>query len=453
MITFALALQSADLALDVEMGLSEVELDLFTTLARFIPSLCPLGTTTTLPKPDQLQGDLVGAEEDLAPESKKADKEKAVSSTSDEGTAQTSRVPSSFSRSRSATPAFSHEASPSPTKTQVATKGATMTHTFHSNATSRFIPKYMPTLLSRCRDAEGVKHLQDIFKQHAAHSALGSAPSASNPVSDQCTSPQGTPTKRQKMSVTPCPRDPKTRQAVKTLVASTGYELASGSTLHQVHDVTAWDDPEVIQDLDEDVNLGEDDEVDDETAYLGTSQPGQLELGNLPADTDAAPVLKSKKKKPTKSETDDKAEEAALREKRKTDYDMARDILYAEDLPAIQALHQCLNLPRAGDPNMDMSTELEFMDKEWRKTHPASFFNTHIFTVEEVMQHLEECASNVKKYLATEHAQYQVPLKTLATQSMRVPFPKPARFPVLGTSGLLGWSLPWLMNLVGIPTA
>ena len=73
-ITFALALQSADLPLDIEMGLSEVELDVFTTLARVIPSLCPLGTTTTLPKLDQLQGDLVGAEEVLAAESRETDR-------------------------------------------------------------------------------------------------------------------------------------------------------------------------------------------------------------------------------------------------------------------------------------------------------------------------------------------------------------------------------------------
>ena len=220
------------------------------------------------------------------------------------------------------------------------------------------------------------------------------------------------------MSVNPSPRDPKTRQAVKTLVASTGYELASGSTLHQVHDVTAWDDPEVIQDLDEDVDLAEDDEVEDEIAYLGTSLPGQPGLGDPPADTDAAPVLKSKKKKPRTPKTDDKAEEAALQEKRKADHNMARGILYADDFPAIQALCQRLNLPRAGDPNMDMPAKLEFMDKEWRKTHPASFFNTHILTVEEVTKHFEECASNVKKYLVTEHAQYQAALKSLATQSM-----------------------------------
>ena len=63
LITFVLALQSADLPLDVEMGLSEVELNLFTILAGVIPSFCPFSTTTTLPKPDQLQGDLAGAEE------------------------------------------------------------------------------------------------------------------------------------------------------------------------------------------------------------------------------------------------------------------------------------------------------------------------------------------------------------------------------------------------------
>ena len=231
-ITFALALQGTDLPLDTEVGLSEVELDLFTTLARLIPSLCPLGTTTTLPRPNQLQGDLVGAEEVPAPDNVETDREKAMSSTSNEGATWVFQVLSAFSKSRSATPAFSCEASPSPAKVQVATKGATMTNTFHSNATTRTIPRYAPPLLSRHRDAEGLKHLQDIFRQHAAPSATRSAPSTTDPGDGQHTSLQGTPAKRQKMSVTPCPRDPKTRQVVKTLVASTGYKLASSSTLH-----------------------------------------------------------------------------------------------------------------------------------------------------------------------------------------------------------------------------
>ena len=178
LITFALALQSADLPLDAKVGLSQVELDLSTTLAHVIPSLCPLGATTTLPRLDQLQGDLVGAEEVLAPDNVETDREKAVSSTSNEGAARVSQVPSTFSKSRSATPAFSHEASPSPAKAQVATKGATMTNTFCSNATTRTIPQYMPPLLSGHRDAEELKHLQDIFRQHTAPSATGSAPSA-----------------------------------------------------------------------------------------------------------------------------------------------------------------------------------------------------------------------------------------------------------------------------------
>ena len=117
------------------------------------------------------------------------------------------------------------------------------------------------------------------------------------------------------MSATPNPRDTKTQQAVKTFVASTDYELASGSTLHQVHNATAQDDPEVIQDIDDDDDMDKDDKIDDEIAYLGTSQPGQLGISNLPTDTDTAPVLKSKKQKSTKPKTEDKATEAVLREK------------------------------------------------------------------------------------------------------------------------------------------
>ena len=108
---------------------------------------------------------------------------------------------------------------------------------------------------------------------------------------------------------------------------------------------------------------------------------------------------------------------------------MACHILYVDDFPAIQTLHQCLNLPRASNPNMDMSSELEFMDQEWCKTHPDSFFRTHIYTVEEVTKHLEECAGDVKKYSAMECSKYQLALTTLATQSMWVPFPKPSRVP------------------------
>ena len=161
-----------------------------------------------------------------------------------------------------------------------------MTNTFHINATTRIIPQYTPPLIGRRQDAKGHKHLQDIFRQHAAPSATASAPSATDPGNGQHTSPQETPSKRQKMSVTPCPRDPKTQQVVKTLVASTGYKLASSSTLHQVHDVTAQDDPEVIQEPNEDVDVGEDNDVDDDITYLGTSQPGELQAG-----TNTTPVL------------------------------------------------------------------------------------------------------------------------------------------------------------------
>ena len=108
---------------------------------------------------------------------------------------------------------------------------------------------------------------------------------------------------------------------------------------------------------------------------------------------------------------------------------MAHCVLYAEDFPAIKAMRLHLNLPRAGDPNMDMSSKLEFMDQEWRKIHLESFFHTHTYTVEEVTKHLEEYAGNVKKYSATERSRYQVALTDLATQSMRVPFLKPSKVP------------------------
>ena len=206
-ITFALALQSADLPLDIELGLSEVELDLFTTLAHIIPSLCPLGTTATLPRPDQMQGDLVGAAEVPATHNVETDKKKVMLSTS-EGMSRTSRALLTLSRSRSATP-VTQEASPSPAKTQVATKGATMTNIFHSSATTKITPRYTPPLIGRCQNPKGLKQLQDIFRLHAAPCSVTSAIPATDPGDSQCSS-QETPSKRQKMSITPCPRDPKT---------------------------------------------------------------------------------------------------------------------------------------------------------------------------------------------------------------------------------------------------
>ena len=324
---------------------------------------------------------------------------------------------------------------------------------FHniSQTTSRYLPKYAPALQARHRDTDGLKNLQEIFKQHAAHSASRIAPLANIAARRQCTSPQETPTKRQKLLTTLNPRDTKTQQSVKKFAASTGYEVVSGSTLHQVH-VTVHEDPVDVQGPDEDAKIEKDDEDDDEIWYLGTSQLGQLRVANPsgfgipPANTDTAPVSTSsklKKKKQTKHKMDDKAEEAALHEKRKTDHEMARTTLYCENYPAIQMLHQYLNLPKAGSPNIDMSAELDFMHNEWQKTHPASFFHTHIFTVAEVTMHLEEWIGDVVKYLVDEHAQYQLALDTLTIQSMQVSFPKPSKVP--GSQDILISRLAFLM--------
>ena len=129
-------------------------------------------------------------------------------------------------------------------------------------------------------------------------------------------------------------------------MASTGYEVLSGSTLHQVHDATADEDP--VEVPDEDANPEKEKEEDnDEVSYLGTSQPGQLGFGIPPASTDDAPISsKSKKKKQTKLKMDDKAEEAALCKKRKTDHEMACNTLYHEDYLAIQVLQSTTEPPQ-----------------------------------------------------------------------------------------------------------
>ena len=151
-ITFALAIQNTDVPFDVEMGLSEVELNLFSTFAHVIPLLCPLSAPTMLPKPDQLQGDLVRPEEVLAPEGKEAEKEKAMTSTSSDGTLQASWMLTSFSRSRSAIPACSHESSPSPAKSQASKLGIlSIDASLNAGQTrSRFLPKYTPPLQHGC---------------------------------------------------------------------------------------------------------------------------------------------------------------------------------------------------------------------------------------------------------------------------------------------------------------
>ena len=65
----------------------------------------------------------------------------------------------------------------------------------------------------------------------------------------------------------------------------------------------------------------------------------------------------------------------------------------------------------------------------WQRTHPHSFFQTHIFTVAEVTTHLENCVGDTVKYSEAERDQYKLALHALAVQSMQVPFPKPSRVP------------------------
>ena len=87
-ITFSLTIQTTEMPFDIEMGRAKTQLDPFTTLAHMVPSLCPLSTPNTIPRPD-----LVGFEEVPAIESKQTEKEKAVTSTSSDGTLRVSKPP------------------------------------------------------------------------------------------------------------------------------------------------------------------------------------------------------------------------------------------------------------------------------------------------------------------------------------------------------------------------
>ena len=114
---------------------------------------------------------------------------------------------------------------------------------------------------------------------------------------------------------------------------------------------------------------------------------------------------KTKKKKTIKPKTDDKPEttkeeDAALCEQENLGQDAARTLLYHDNYPAIQALQQCLNLPKAGNPSMDLSGKLPYMNIEWQKIHPSSFFGNHIFKQREVTEHLECCIGDLAKYLS-----------------------------------------------------
>ena len=97
---------------DIQHDLSIAELDMFSTVARIIPSLCPVPNKSGLPPvPDEELGDLVGKEAIAGGDQ---DKEKIVSSTSADVSSHSAKT-----RSRSNTPARSREGSQSRITPQV----------------------------------------------------------------------------------------------------------------------------------------------------------------------------------------------------------------------------------------------------------------------------------------------------------------------------------------------
>ena len=119
-------------------------------------------------------------------------------------------------------------------------------------------------------------------------------------------------------------------------------------------------------------------------------------------------------------------EELAAARQKEENRNAARVIYHNNDFPGIKDIQKRHNLPETGTWDTDVSSELAFMDAEWQKKHPTSFFKTHIFTVEEVKEHLENM-SRKADIPADLKAKYQKALNSLAQQSIRTPFPKPSK--------------------------
>ena len=82
-------------------------------------------------------------------------------------------------------------------------------------------------------------------------------------------------------------------------------------------------------------------------------------------------------------------EELAAAQQKEENRNAARIIYHNNDFPGIKDIRRRHNLPEAGTWDTDVSSELAFMDAEWQKKHPKSFFTTHIFNLDEVKEHLE----------------------------------------------------------------
>ena len=277
---------------DIQHDISVAELDMFSTLARILPSLCPIpGKSGLPPTPDERLGDFVGSQ---AVAGSDQDKEKVVTST----LADTAGCQAG-DRSRSNTPVRSREGSQLPTSKHMTPSTPFSIGSFLNTGSRN------TTLTGSGNTPKLIVHQQENATLLKVQSALKSqfstpGPSSSYPVNPN-TSPVGTPAKKLKLSHSASVSDAnKPWLMVKALAADHGVDMVTNQLAEP-----AYGDQDNPYDVDEDLTLRDDDEEedegeelddeeDDEIKYVKTTQcefPLQRNRSSRSASSSAPPTM------------------------------------------------------------------------------------------------------------------------------------------------------------------
>ena len=243
---------------------------MFSTLARILPSLCPIpGKSGLPPASDEGLGDLVSSQ--TVAESDQ-DKEKVVTSTSADTTSH-----SAGDHSRSNTPVHSREGSQLPIfKSMTPSMPFSIGSYLSAGSKSTTLTGSGNTPKLTVRQQENVTLLKVQSALKSQFSALGSSTAhTANPH----TSPVGTPAKKLKLSHSaPISDANKPRMMVKALAADHGVDMVTNLSAElafgeQDNPFDVDEEPTLIDD-DEEEDEGEelDDEEDDEIKYVKTTQ-------------------------------------------------------------------------------------------------------------------------------------------------------------------------------------
>ena len=405
---------------DIQHDISVAELDMFSTLARILPSLCPIpGKSELPPTPDEGLGDFVSSQAVAGGDQYK---EKVVTSTSTDTVGH-----QAGDRSRSNTPVRSREGSQPPTSKHTApTMPFSIGSFLHAGNRSTTLTGSgnTPKLVVRQQENATLLKVQSALKSQ--FSTSGS--SSSYPVNTN-TSPVGTPAKKLKLSHSASVSDAnKPWLMVKALAADHGVDMVTNQLAEP-----AYGDQDNPYDVDEDTTLiddddeedeGEelDDEGDDEIKYVKTTQcefPLQRNRSPRSASSSAPPTTatdfglssfshsssqasqstshgwaptstttrgrggrstKATKKSSKKFEpTLTPEEELAAARQKEENRNAARIIYHNNDFPGIKDIRKRHNLPETGTWDTDVSSELAFMDTEWQKKHPKIFLHNSYF--------------------------------------------------------------------------